>query len=433
MGYGFWVVQLASIGRYAGGFLSDTQVEGISFLYRGLPRSMLMLLGVFLIVYAALWGTMLIGAPSEVNMSLYIALGFIVGLVLAITLLRMWPRFESALPRWFQLGEESPELKKKHKYLAWALAALVVILCTVMISTLVFGIVMIMGVVGGIYLLFRMEGFTLRFMPSVKKRLNWFWKGGGWRVFFLLLFIIAAMIFIVTMVAIQVSAIKDQANLDQAMPMIALLVFVSIMLFLFIVVFSILVPLQLYRAWMRYQLRKGKTYGPRRMAVLNTHPASFTYYLTTVNLGTGLFFSVYLVLLEMQQNNALKAQEGRLPINLSGILIPGEVLDYVALASFVLAWVLLLVNLSGTAVRGGRRVLNRRVFASFTVFSIMILFLHFIVAQGNEYSFSIPFREMFILGIMVAPLFIIWHRWNVLATAERNKVNAPAEDQTPSV
>jgi hypothetical protein len=235
------------------------------------------------------------------------------------------------------------------------------------------------------------------------------------------------------MVAIQVSAIKDQANLNQAMPMIALLVFVSIMLFLFIVVFSILVPLQLYRAWMRYQLRKGKTYGPRRMAVLNTHPASFTYYLTTVNLGTGLFFSVYLVLLEMQQNNALKAQEGRLPINLSGILIPGEVLDYVALASFVLAWVLLLVNLSGTAVRGGRRVLNRRVFASFTVFSIMILFLHFIVAQGNEYSFSIPFREMFILGIMVAPLFIIWHRWNVLATAERNKVNAPAEDQTPSV
>jgi hypothetical protein len=82
---------------------------------------------------------------------------------------------------------------------------------------------------------------------------------------------------------------------------------------------------------------------------------------------------------------------------------------YLAWAGAVL--VALLLNLSGKAVREEGRVLYCRVFGSLSVCFVMVLFMHVIAARGAKFTISVAFRTMYLIGIVLAPVAIVWRRW----------------------
>jgi hypothetical protein len=300
----------------------------------------------------------------------------------------------------------------------WAALIALVLLSSVGYYPLVFGAIMLMGLVGGVYILFRMEVYILRGLGRARERFPWFWRGSGWRAFTLLFALFLLLVVIVTTVAVAVGS-NEVAETHEVKFLPTMLVIIpSIALVLQIAILGTFVILQLWRAWMRYRQSKGKAYGPRRRALLGAHPAALAFYLAGVNYATGSIFFAYSVLLVLQSITEARSQGVDVNIDLSGVLVSGNVLDYIALATFAIAWISLLLNLSGTAVRSGRRMLNRRVFASLSIFFLMVLFLHVIIANGDEFFISVAFRAMYMAGIALAPILIFWRRWKVMANEE---------------
>ncbi len=409
---------MGRLSRYAGSVVSETQVDGFSFLYRGIPRSFLILLGLFLGVYAAYWSASFLGVASDIRQVLLHALGLLLGITLAITVMKLWPRLEVTLPRWFRSELETPVLRHHHKVLAWAAMIALVLLSIVGVTPLVFGAIMLMGLVGGVYILFRTENYILRNLNRVKNRLPWLWAGGGWRIFVLLTIIFFILVVIVTTVAVLVGPNEVSSTHEVKFLPTLLVLIPAIALVIQTFVLGSFIILQFGRSWMNRRQRKGKVYGQRRRALLRTHPATLAYYLAGVNYATGSFFFMYSVLLVLQAIAEARSQGTNVGIDMTGVLVPGAVLDYIALATFAIAWIALLLNLSGTAARGGRRWLNRRVFASLSVFFLMVLFMQVIVANGDEFFISVAFRAAYMLGLALAPIFIIWRRWKAVAAVE---------------
>jgi hypothetical protein len=410
---------VSRLGRYAGSVFNETQVDGVSFLYRGIPRSLLFLLGIFLAIFGAYWAAYLFGVPVYVRQLLANALGLLLGIALAITITKMWPRLEPALPRWFRTELDAPSLRRHHKALVWAALIALVMLSAVGYYPLVFGAIILMGLVGGVYILFRLEAYILRGLGRAQERFPWFWRGSGWRVFVLLFVLFVMLVVIVTTVAVAVGP-NEVAETHEVKFLPTLMVIIpSIALALQVGILGTFVILQLWRSWMRYRQSKGKAYGPRRKTLLRTHPASLAFYLAGVTYATGSIFFAYTVLLVLQSVTEARSQGMNVNIDMSGVLVPGDVLDYIALATFAIAWISLLLNLSGTAVKSGRRMLNRRVFASLSIFFLMVLFLHVVIANGDEFFISVAFRAMYMVGIALAPILIFWHRWKAMAREER--------------
>jgi hypothetical protein len=189
--------------------------------------------------------------------------------------------------------------------------------------------------------------------------------------------------------------------------------------------------LQIWRSWMGFRQRRGKAYGPRRSTLLRTHPSSLAYYLLGVNYATGSFFFLYAVLMVLQSISEARSQGLNVNIDVSGVLVPGEVLDYIALATFAIAWTALLLNLSGAAVRSGRRLLNRRLFTSLSIFFLMVLFMQVIVADGNEFFISMAFRAMYMVGLALAPVLIFRRRWKEMAEVERSELGSATPAYAP--
>jgi hypothetical protein len=404
--------------RYAVSAISETQIDGFSFLYRGIPRSFLILLGLYLGVYAGYWAAHLLGGPGDLQQVLIHVLGLLLGITLTITVMKLWPRLEPALPRWFRTEMEAPALHRHHKVLAWVAMLALVLLSTVGVTALVFGAIMIMGLVGGVYILFRMETYILRSLSRVKDRLPWLWAGGGWRVFIALAVVLFLLAAIVTTVAVLVGPTETPGTHEISFLSTLIVLIPAIALVLQATVLGTFIILQLWRYWMNRRQRKGKVYGPRRRALLRTHPSSLAFYIAGVNYATGSFFFMYAVLLVLQSIAEARSRGTDVGIDVSGVLVPGGMLDYIALATFAIAWMALLLNLSGTAVKSGHRLLNRRVFASLSIFFLMVLFMQVIVANGDEFFISIAFRAMYMVGLALAPIFIFWRRWKALASGE---------------
>lgn len=427
---------MGRLSRYAGSVVSETQVDGLSFLYRGIPRSFLLLLGLFLGVYAGYWAALVLGVPGDIRQVLLHALGLLLGITLAITVIKLWPRLEVALPRWFRSELETPALRHHHKVLAWAAMIALVLLSMVGVTALVFGAIMLMGLVGGVYILFRAESYLLKGLNRVKNRFPWLWAGGGWRVFILFTFVFFVLVAIVTTVAVLIGSNEVPGTHEVKFLPTLLVLIPAIALIIQAFVLGIFIILQFWRSWMNYRQRKGKVYGQRRRALLRAHPATLAYYLAGVNYATGSFFFMYSVLLVLQAIAEARSQGANVGIDMSGVLVPSGVLDYIALATFAIAWIALLLNLSGTAAKGGRRWLNRRVFASLSVFFLMVLFMQVIVANGDEFFISVAFRATYMLGLALAPFFIIWRRWKAVAAVEAkvsdNAVIAPGPVPPPA-
>jgi hypothetical protein len=274
---------------------------------------------------------------------------------------------------------------------------------------------MLMGLVGGVYILFRTEAYILRGLARARERFPWFWRGSGWRVFLLLFALVVLLVAVVTVVATSVGS-NEVADTHQVKLLPTLLVLIpSIALALQMAITGSFVILQLWRFWMRRRQDRGKVYGRRRRALLRTHPASLAYYLAGVNYATGSIFFAYMVLLVLQSITEARSQGINIAADMTGVLVPGNVLDYIALATFAIAWLSLLLNLSGTAVKRDHRMLNRRVFASLSIFFLMVLFMQVIVVNGDEFSISVAFRAMYIAGIALAPILIFWRRWKLVA------------------
>ncbi len=422
---------MGRLSRYAGSVLNETQVDGFSFLYRGIPRSFLLLLVLFLGIYAVYWAALLIGVPGDIREVLIHALGLLLGITLAITVMKLWPRLEPALPKWFRTEMEAPVLHRYHKILAWAAMIALIVLSTVGATALIFGAIMIMGLVGGVYILFRMERYILKGLIRLKERFQWLWAGSGWRVFFLFTAVFLLLVVIVTMVAVTVGSNEDPITHEVRFLPTLLILIPAIALTIQMVILWTFVILQFYRSWMSYRQRKGKLYGPGRKALLRTHPTSLACYVAGVNYATGSFFFMYAVLLVLQSISEVRSRGASVPIDVSGVLVPGNVLDYIALATFAIAWIALLLNLSGTAAKDGHRLLNRRVFASLSVFFLMVLFMQAIVANGDEFFISLAFRAMYMVGLAMAPILIFWRRWKVMAQ-EGTRANSFDTPVTPA-
>lgn len=405
-----------SLRRSAVSVLSGAQAEGAAFLYRGIPRSFLLLMGAFLVVYALYWGAAF-GGMSAAGELLVHVLGLLVGIVLAITVMKLWPRLEQAVPRWFRVEVESPALHRPHKYLAWTGALLVVALCAVFVIEITFATVMLMGLIGGAYILFRLEGRIFQGLGRLRSRHPGLWRG-GWSAFLVLLAVLVLLIAIVTAAAGMAGSNEDPVTHEvKALPTL-MVVIPAIALAVHALVLAAFVLVQAWRAWMSWRRRRGKAYGPYRTALLSAHPTSLAFYLAAVNYATGAFFFTYALMLVLQAIAEAHSRGMEVSIDVAGSLLSGQAMDYVALLSFVIAWVALLLNLSGTAVREERRFLNRRVFASLSVFFIMVLFIHVIAARGDEFTISVAFRAMYLTGIALAPLLITWRRWRSLARGE---------------
>jgi len=373
-----------------------------------------LLTALFLVVYSLYWIAELIGA-AELQQPMVHALGLLAGIVLAITTLRMWPRLEEAVPRWFRAEVQGPALRRHHKFLAWAGAVGIVILCTLFIFDITLATIMLMGLTGGAYILFRLEGRVVRKLADARSRFPWLWNGGGWRAFILLLAMLIALIAVVSVVGATIGSNEDPVTHEvKAIP--TLMVIPSIALAIHSIVLAAYTFVQAWRWWMS---RRRREHGPYRTALLRAHPSSLAYYLWTLNFATGAFFFAYAMVLFLQAIAKARSEGVRVGIDISGPLISGEALDLVALLSFVIAWAALLLSLSGTAARDEHRVLNRRVFASLSVFFIMILFIHVIAARGDEFSVSMAFRGMYLAGIALAPLLITWRRWRAMAFGAR--------------
>jgi hypothetical protein len=421
-------LDVGRLRRYAGNVISETQVDGFSFLYRGIPRPFLILLGLFLGVYAGYGAALLLGLPGDIGQVLLHALGLLLGIVLAITIMKLWPRLEVALPPWFRTELKAPALRRHHKVLAWAAMIALVLLSMVGVTALVFGAIMLMGLVGGVYILFRAESYILRGVSRARDRFPWLWAGGGWRAFVLLTAVFFILVAIVTAAGVLVGSNEvPGTHVVKLLPTLLVLI-PAIALFLQTAVLGTFVILQLGRSWMSYRQRRGRAYGPRCRALLRTHPTTLACHLAGVNYATGSFFFLYAVLLVFQSVAEARAQGANVGIDVAGTLVPSGVLDYIALATFAFAWIALLLNLSGTAAKGGRRLLNRRVFASLSIFFLMVLFLQVIVANGNEFFISVAFRAMYMAGLALAPLLIFWQRWKAVAAME-----APGTGETISI
>jgi hypothetical protein len=387
----------------------------MSFLYRGIPRSFLVLMALFLVVYALYWAVGFAGT-AELQQPLVHALGLLAGIVLAITTLRLWPRLEEAVPRWFRAEIEAPSLRRHHKFLAWAGAIGIVVLCTAFILDITMVTILLMGLTGGAYILFRLESRFVRRLDDVRSRLPWLWNGSGWRAFLLML----AMLIVLTVVVIVVGAIvgpnEDPVTHEvKVLPTLAAIIPI-IALVIQGMVLAAFVLVQVVK-WLLSRFTR-KPHGPYTAALLRTHPSSMAYYLWTLNFATGAFFFVYALMLLLQTISYARSEGVEVVgVDISGpLMISGEALGLLALLSFVIAWIILLLNLSGTAARDEeRRVLNRRVFASLGVFFVMVLFVHVIVAQGDEFSVSLSYRIMYLAGIALAPLLITWRRWKAMA------------------
>ena len=113
---------------------------------------------------------------------------------------------------------DAPALRRHHKVLAWAAMIALVLLSMVGITPLVFGAIMLMGLVGGVYILFRMEDYILRNLSRVRERLPWLWAGGGWRVFVLLTVVFFLLVAIVTTVAVTVGSNEVPGTHDGEVP-----------------------------------------------------------------------------------------------------------------------------------------------------------------------------------------------------------------------
>lgn len=400
-----------SFRRYASSIVSDAQAEGASFLYRGIPRAFLVLMALFLAIYALYWIAGFAGA-AELQPPMVHALGLLAGLVLAITLMRLWPRLEEAVPRWFRAEIEGPELHRHHKYLAWAGAAAVIVLCTAFILDVVLATIMVMGLTGGAYILFRLEGRVVRKLDGVRAWLPWLWNGSGWRAFLLLFAMLIVLIAVVSVVGVAVGSNEDPVTHEvKALPTLM----VAIPAIALAIQAFVLGAYTFVQAWRWWMFRRNRQYGSYRNALMRTHPSSLAYYLWTLNFATGAFFFAYALVIVMQAIAKARAEGVEVGIDISGSLISGQALDLIALVSFVIAWVALLLTLSGTAARDEHRVLNRRVFASLSVFFIMVLFIHVIAARGDEFTISVAFRAMYLAGIALAPLLITWRRWKAMA------------------
>jgi hypothetical protein len=413
-----------SLRRYSDSIVSEAQVEGASFLYRGIPRSFLWLTVIFLFIYAAYWAVALAGMSAAQEVLVHV-LGLLVGIVLAVALLKLWPRLEQAVPRWFRAEVDGPALHQHHKYLAWAGAALIVLLVAAFVIELTFGAVMIMGLVGGMYILFRFEARMVRRMERAERRLPWLWAEGGWRAFLPLFLMFVLLLIVVSVVGAAIGSNEDPVTHEVRVLPTLIVIIPGIALVVQFLVLTIFGLVQTWRHWMSWQRRGGKTYGPYRTALLNARPASIAYYLLAVNYSTGAFFFTYALMLVMQSVAEARSQGLDVGIDISGSLVSGQALDYLALLSFVIAWVALLLNLSGSAARDENRILNRRVFASLSVFFIMVLFVHVIAARGDEFTISIAFRAMYLAGIALAPVAIIWHRWRITGRDQRERIEPP--------
>jgi hypothetical protein len=356
---------------------------------------------------------------------LFHALGLIVGIVLAITILKLWPRLEASVPRWFRAEVVVPQDQRYYTYLAWTGGVLIILLCTVFVDEIIFASVMVMGLVGGAYLLFRAESQVFHNLPQVKKRLPWMWEGGGWRPFLVLFIFLILLVITVSVIGAWVGSNEDPVTHEvKLLPTLALIIPSVALAVQFWVMLSY-ISVQGWRAWMGRRQRKGKTYGRKRSTLLRAHPASLAYYILMVDLAAGAILFTYTFLLVMQAIAEARSQGLDVGIDVSGALLSGQALDYLALVSFVVAWVALLVNLSGKATRVEGRFLNRRVFASLSVFFVMVLFMHVIVARGDEFTISVAFRAMYLFGIAIAPAVIIWHRWTIQSKGHMGSSDQP--------
>ena len=112
------------------------------------------------------------------------------------------------------------------------------------------------------------------------------------------------------------------------------------------------VILQFWRSWMSYRQRKGKHMGPgaRHCCEHTPPPWPTTWPGSTTRRGSSSSRTRccwYCKAIAEARSHGVNVG-----IDVSGVLVPGDVLDYIALATFAIAWIALLLNLSGTAVQG---------------------------------------------------------------------------------
>jgi|GEM_PF-3220748 len=406
-----------AFSRLLGGMLTERQVQGANHLRRAVPRPLLLLLGAFLVAYAGYWAAVMVGSDRAVLAVYEYVLGALLGLAGVVTAVRLCPRLEPALPKWFRT-ERAPEVMPESlRYGLGAGIALLVGLAGLAVGELTYLIIAVLGALGGLLILTLAERSVLRSVHRLLDRRPWLRAQRTPVIFLVLLALTAAVVVGGGLVIGLVGSTEGEGH--RLLPgQLLVTLSVSAVILLATASLAMFTILGLWRGTMRYLARRGKRYGPRRMALQRVSPAALAAYLLGVNAVAVGLFSFYIIVIVFQAAVATEQATGVRIIEMASLPLAGALVDHAALATLALAWTLLLLNLSASAEGSDRWYLNRHVFAAASVFVVMVLFMHVIVARGDELSISILFRAAYLVGIGLAPAVVFWRRWRAMGLRE---------------
>lgn len=408
--------------------LTERQFEGAAHLRQALSGPQIVLVVVFLAFYGGYWASVLSGVSEEIPAVLEFCLGALLAGSIILTLIRLWPRVEPVLPRPLRSERPHQELPGHHRHIFLALLVVATLAMGLFVAPLTYLVIATMGIIGGVFILHLAEDRLLMVIGKMRSRRSRLWRRGGWSVLSFLVVLFFVLAFVTVAVAVTVGSNEREDHTVLLGPTLVV-VTSGIALAIEGLVLAVFTALMSWRGLMKYRARRGKIYGPRRQALMDVHPVSLAIYIGGVNFITALFFFFYALLTTFQVITQAQARTGHQYVDWSGLLVPSGLIDIAALMTFVIAWAALLVNLSASANRTERRYMNRHVFAAVSVVAVMVVFMHVIVARGDELTVSILFRGAYLVGLAIAPLIVFWRRWSRVTVTLPDKDGAKSADR----
>ncbi|MBI0584346.1 MAG: hypothetical protein ISF22_08995 [Methanomassiliicoccus sp.] len=330
-----------------------------------------------------------------------------------MTLVTMRPDLEAFLPGAVRRGTGH---RTGRTVIGWAVAAAIVLAVAVVIAPVTFAVVLAFGLAGGMLILIGAEKMILSMMARARERFPGLWSN-GWVPLALLIGLVLAAIIAVVSVGVTVGPNEAPGTHAVLLVPTLLIVIPGIVLALLVLSLVSFVIVQAWRGFMRFRSSRGHAYGRWMTALLGVRSTSLAIYITGMNLATGGFFFMYALMVTLQALAKARSEGMDVGVDLSGAWVQGELVDYLAMASFALAWAGLLLSFIGAAARSDRWYLRPTTFTVLSIFFIMVLFMHVIVANGDEFTITMFFRAAYMIGLAIAPVFIAYRRWRILADA----------------